>query len=389
MRVAKSEDELIKLARGLVGSGRPPPRARPQVPITQIGPTAMALLQQTLARGVVATLIRAGGWELRRTLVDGQPRRGRLWERHPELPALRFGPASFALLTWLHDEDLIRPSRELARDPDTTLADDVLHFLACEQLTRVGVDVRQPAFQRSPLCQLGFCGFLADDSPLPTVDFTTLVVGPGSIIVEALQSSLAARWVASERQKGDIVPLDEMTRLGRAQAQVLDAWFTALDRAEPRGMGRDMGRRDLAGFIAEAARQLLGPSKPTARRAPERREPDYRWWTRSLTVHAPLAARQRAFAAAAAFLRGVGRLGTWLDQAGLVAHFDEDYGAAQLLLSSWQFLRVRPLPAGEPLPGQPSTPTSILERAALLANTLESLHSLGAAERTAPPTEPP
>ncbi|HLT37574.1 MAG TPA: hypothetical protein VK034_14875, partial [Enhygromyxa sp.] len=190
-RVAKSEDELIKIARALVGSGRPPSRIRAAVPVTKIGPTAMRLLQQTLARGVIATLLRAGGWQSRRTLVDGQPRRGRLWERHRELPALHFGPASFELLIWLHGEDLNRPSRELERNVDTTLADDMLHYLACEQLVRIGVDVRQPAFTRSPLCQLGFCGFLADDhGRLPQVELEPLAVGPGAIIVEALQSSL-------------------------------------------------------------------------------------------------------------------------------------------------------------------------------------------------------
>ncbi|MFO7567786.1 MAG: hypothetical protein R6X02_34405 [Enhygromyxa sp.] len=379
-RVARSEDELIKIARGLVGAGRPPPRSRASVPITQIGPTAMKLLQQTLARGAIGTLLRAGGWETRRTLVDGQPRRGRLWERHPTLPPLRFGPASFALLTWLHEQDLVRPSRELERDPDTTLGDELLHYLACEQLARANIDLRQPAFTRSPLCQLGFFGLLAkdEDSPLPEVDFSSLSSGPGAIVVEALQSSLARRWLAAERHKGGVVSLDEMTRLGRAQAQVLAAWCTALERAEP-SLG--LGRRDLASFLAEAARQLLGSGK-------HGHGPDYRWWIRSLTASAPLAARQRAFAAAAAFLRGLGRLGAWLEQAGIVAHFDEDYEAAQLLLSSWQYLRVRPPIPDQPVHGQPPTPASILERAAMIANTLESLHSLGAAEAAAPPELP-
>jgi hypothetical protein len=369
-RVARSEDELIKLARGLVGSGRPPPRARAAKPIDTIGPTAMALLQQTLARGVIATLLRSGGWETRRTLVDGHARRGRLWERHAGLPPLRFGPASFALLTWLHREDLVRPTHPLERHDQTTLADDVLHYLACEQLTRAGLDVHQPAFMRSPLCQLGFVEFLAsDDAPLPQVDFGPLTTGPGAIVVEALQSSLAARWVDTEQRKGTIVVLEDMTRIGSAQDQVLAAWLAALDRPDPR-------RRDLAGFLAEAARQLLA-------RGPERRCPDYRWWIRSLSIQAPLAARQSAFAAAAAFLRGLGRLGVWLDEAGVVAHFDDDYEAAQLLLSSWQYLRARPEPNTELARQQPNLPASILDRAAMLAKTLESLHSLGAAEPAA------
>jgi hypothetical protein len=370
LRVARSEDELIKLARGLVGAGRPPSRVRANKPIKQIGPTAMTLLQQTLARGVTATLLRGGGWESRRMLVDGHGKRGRLWERHASLPPLRFGPASFELLTWLHDEDLVRPTHELPRNPETTLADDVLHYLACEQLTRSGVDVRQPAFLHSPLCQLGFFEFLASDAPLPAIDFGSLVAGPGVIVAEALQTNLVARWLDSEQRKGTIVLLDEMTRIGRAQEHVLGAWFAALDRVEPR-------RRELAGFVAEAARQLLA-------RGPERRCPDHRWWIRSLSLQAPLAARQAAFTAAAAFLRGVGRLGTWLEEAGLVAYFDEDYEAAQLLLSNWQVLRARPDPRAD---DPPQMPASILDRATTLARTLESLHSLGVP--TVPPGELP
>lgn len=372
-RVARSEDELIKIARGLVGSGRPPPRARAAKSVTQIGPTAMGLLQQTLARGVIATLLRGGGWETRRTLVDGQVERGRLWERHPALPPLRFGRASFALLTWLHREDLVRPSAALERDPDTTLADDILHYLACEQLSRANVDIGQPAFAHSPLCQLGFADQLVsvEAEQLPTVDFTPLTRDAGALVVEALQTNLARRWIESERRKGTIVLLDEMTRIGGAQTRVLSAWLSACNRA---------GRRELAGFMAEAARELLA-------RGPQRRCPDYRWWVRSLSMHASLSARQGAFMAAAAFLRALGRLGVWLDEAGVVAHFDEDYDAAQLLLSSWQYLRARPEPPAELAhthANAPALPASILDRAATLAGTLESLHSLGVGDPAAP-----
>jgi hypothetical protein len=368
-RVARSEDELIRLARRIVAGGRggPLPRGRASTPITAIGPTAMGLLKQTLARGVTAWLLRRGGWQTRRTLVDGHARRGRWWERHRELPTLHFGPASFELLVWLHNEDLARPARALERRPDTSLADDLLHYLALglalEQLAHTGVCVQQAAFSSSPLCQLGHFDALARGGALPSVDFTALVEGPGAILIEALQPDLAARWVAVERRKGAIVLLDDMIQLGRAQTQVLDGWLAAVDRVEPR-------RRELAGFVAEAARELLA-------RGPDRRCPDHRWWIRSLSLQAPLAARQAAFVAAAAFLRGVGRLGAWLDEAGVVAHFDDDYEAAQLWLSSWAFLRERP--------ERSPIPSSILERAHALTQQLESLHSLGLAQ----PPEPP
>jgi len=383
-RVARSEDELIKLARGLVTGARALPRARARAAIETIGPTAMALLEQTLARGLSAWLLRSGGWQTRRTWVaaDGRAVRGRLWDRHRELPPLRFGPASFALLTWLHGEDLVRPTRALERQPDTTLADDLLHYLALGQLVRAGLDFGQPAFTRSPLSQLGYADALGevlagtgpDGEPerLPPVDFRPLTTGPGAIIMEALQPQLAERWLAMERRKGTIASLDQMLRIGRAQDQVLRLWFAAIDGA---GQGQPR-RRDLAGFVAEAARELLA-------RGPERLCPDHRWWIRSLDARAPLSARQAAFTAAAAFLRGISRLGLWLDEAGVVAHFDEDYELAQLWLSSWQQLRARPDP--DPAPDPPAAmPASILDRANFLTRSLESLHSLGVAEPPAP-----
>ena len=105
------------------------------------------------------------------------------------------------------------------------------------------------------------------------------------------------------------------------------------------------------------------------------RGPDRRWWTASLDTRAPLAQRQRAFAAAAALLDALSRLGRWVDEAGLVAHFDDDYAAAQMLLVSWQFMRQAPSAAERARAAGPRP--SGFERAAALARELESLHSLG------------
>jgi hypothetical protein len=165
--------------------------------------------------------------------------------------------------------------------------------------------------------------------------------------------------------------LDAMTRLGAAQSQVFAGLFRALDLVAPR-------RRDLAGFVAEAARSLLA-------KGPERRCPDHRWWVEALDLRAPLAARQAAFSAAGSLLRAIAQLGRWLDEAGLVAHFDDDYVGAQLLLRSWEYLRVVPetreSTGRDPVTSNPvgdlPLPASILDRAHVLSHQLESLHSLG------------
>src|SRR5204862_105967 len=47
------------------------------------GPTAAALLEETLAQGVILELVRRGGAKQRAHLAEGTVKEGRLWERHP------------------------------------------------------------------------------------------------------------------------------------------------------------------------------------------------------------------------------------------------------------------------------------------------------------------
>lgn len=377
-RVSRSEAELLDLAARIISPTqryitalREPPRR--VVRIKQIGPTAMSLLQQILARGVSAELLRRGGWETRRTLVadpgspgTSQVARGRLWERHPRLPPLHFTSASFRLLSWLRAEDVAAPKAVLQFKAPISVADELLVYFAAEQIIKAGGNLQQPAFLRSPLCQLAFSNHLASAEPLPTLDFRPLTSGDGAIVLEALQSELARRVVDIEKAKHECVTLDGMVRIGAAQAHAFAGLFRAVDLVVPR-------RRDLAGFMAEAARSLLA-------KGPERICPDHRWWVEALDLRAPLAARQAAFSAAATFLRTIGQLGRWLDDAGIVAHFDDDYVDAQLLLSSWEYLRAAPeLPehGHTHRVGHGTLPASILDRAHVLAHQLDSLHSLG------------
>jgi hypothetical protein len=381
-RVSRSEAELLDLAvriisptQRYIATLRDTPRG--VVRVKQIGPTAMRLLQQILARGVSAELLRRGGWETRQTLVgdggegEAEAVRGRLWQRHARLPPLHFTRASFQLLSWLRAEDVGAPKKPLEFAAPTSIADELLVYFAADQIIKAGGDLKQPAFLRSPLCQLAFVHHLASVEPLPTLDFRPLSSGDGAIVLEALQSELARRLIEIEQAKHDCVMLDAMTRLGAAQSQVFAGLFRALDLVAPR-------RRDLAGFVAEAARSLLA-------KGPERRCPDHRWWVEAIDLRAPLAARQAAFSAAGSLLRAIAQLGRWLDEAGLVAHFDDDYVGAQLLLRSWEYLRVVPetreSTGRDPVTSNPvgdlPLPASILDRAHVLSHQLESLHSLG------------
>jgi hypothetical protein len=381
-RVARSEAELLDLAERIMSPSQryiTALRERPKgvVRIKQIGPTAMRLLQQTLARRVSFELLRRGGWETRRMLVEGQtgprigPRivRGRTWERRPRLPALHFTRASFKLLTWLRAEDVGDPKSSLEFKSPTSIADELLLYFAAEHIIKADGNLLQPAFLHSPLCQLAFCNYLTRTDELPTLDFRVLTSGDGAVVLEALQSELARRQLEIEQAKHNCVMLETMVRIGAAQTRVFDGLLRAVDLVDPR-------RRDLAGFVAEAARNLLA-------KGPERTCPDFRWWVESLDMRAPLAARQAAFSSAAAFLRTIGQLGRWLDEAGLVAHFEEDYESAQLLLRSWEYLRAAPQPSSTRTHPNRQTqpakalPASILERAHVLVHQLDSLHSLG------------
>ena len=364
-RVANSEAELLTVARAVIGRASHPfvpllRRRRKQ--ITQIGPTAMALLRQTLARGVALALVRRGGWQRRQTLQGGAVVRGRLWERHRPLPPelLRFGPASFALLSWLHREDVVRPRNPLPRPEAVTLGDELLHYLAAERILEAEGELQQPAFREAPLCRLAFAHELPGGDPLPAVELASWVVGPGAVALEALQPSLARHWVAAERRKAKLRSIGRMIAMGEAQAEILATLVAAIEAESV-----DPPRRDLATFVPEAARQLLAP--------PDRAGPDERWWVELLDTRGRMARRQRAFCAAAALLRGAADLRRWIDAAGLVAHFDDGYEAAQALLSDWRPYHARPeLPVDD---GR--TTPSVFERAAELATRLESLHSLG------------
>jgi hypothetical protein len=372
-RVSRSEAELLDLAARIISPTQryiTALREQPRrvVRIKQIGPTAMRLLQQILARGVSAELLRRGGWETRRTLVGGQAVRGRLWERHPRLPPLHFTRASFQLLSWLRAEDVADPKANLKFTTPPSVADELLVYFAAEQIIKAGGHLKQPAFLDSPLCQLAFVHQLASAEPLPTLDFRPLTSGDGALVLEALQSELARRLIDIEKAKHECVMLDTMVRIGAAQDQVFTGLFRAIDLGLPR-------RRELAGFVAQAGASLLA-------KGPERICPDHRWWVEALDLRASLAARQAAFSAAATFLRTIGQLGRWLEEAGLVAHFEDDYEGAQLLLSSWEYLRAVPEPreASRLDPnraGPPGLPASILDRAHVLAHQLDSLHSLG------------
>lgn len=312
--VARTEGALLDVARALFRPKQAPLVRRPvQTPIAlpaRIGPTAMGILQTTLARGVLHDLLTAGGWTHQRT---GPTTAGRLWERHPQV-RVDFSAASFELLATL----LRRTPGDLRRIDAGVLtpADRWLRVLVLDLLHRLDLPADPAVFADAPLCWLMRLDALARTTPVPdTLDFAPLFEGPMVPWLEAAQPRLAARWIAFERGKPTTSRLATMVALGEAQQQVLERYFAACDAA---------GRRDLAGFAIEATGAILAP------------RPARQWWISRLEARATLTERQRAWRAAAGLLGALAIPARWHAAHGQTRFFDDDYDAAQLMLSRWE-----------------------------------------------------
>jgi len=327
LRVAQSEADLLTVARAMVGgmsAEAVEPLLRQERPMARkLGPTAMGLLKQTLARGVALELGRRGGWRPSRHLRQGEVVAGRMWQRQPPQP-LAFSPWSIALLRWLVASPLAVTTtcQPLSVKGAPTIADQLMMYLACDLALRCdcgGPLAASLAFRQSPLCWIGFPDLLGRGQP-PEPDELTgealdLLVQQGAFLLEALQQDLCRRWIEQERAKRDVVKLERMVALGQCQRAVLERLAAALERSD---------RRDLLGFALEAAGWLL------------RHRPGPIYWIRGIAQVGALSARQRAFREAAALLEALQIPARWVEEAQGVRFFDDEYAASQLLLAQWE-----------------------------------------------------
>jgi hypothetical protein len=147
-------------------------------------------------------------------------------------------------------------------------------------------------------------------------NFAPWIKGVGACILEALQPDLTARWIHVESGKERIEQPPLMRALGTAQDRVLDAFLSALEKAN---------RRDLARFLLRAASQLLGPHAHPG------------MWTGALQMGGQrLADRAATYQAGVALLRHLDRLAAWTRWARSCGYLDEEYQAAQLWLADWE-----------------------------------------------------
>ena len=314
--VAASEHELLQLTRGLIEADASEVCAalyRSLALPPAISTTCAGLLGDVLAHAWPA-LWRRGAIQPGASIEGGQVRRGRIWERHAPV-GLGFSAATLRLLRWLLATPLAAPLATLAplaAEP-LTIGDQVMIYLALDAAAGTPAQAAiaaQPLVRGSALAWLGFADRLGGPPP---GELDGLCHGAGAIVVEALTGELARRWRTVELGKRAIEAPEALVALGAAQDATLGGFLAACDRAQ---------RRDLAGFVIDAAAPLLSRGI-----AP---------FPTRLDREAPLARRAAARVAAGALLRGVMTWARWDDAHRGVRFIDDGYAEAQLLLARFE-----------------------------------------------------
>ena len=304
-------DQGLKLVRTAI--------ARP----TCLSRTAVELAQDSLAKGCVLFLVRAGGWRNDRYLHEGKPALGRTWERCSlNERSLEFSRHVVEFLFWVTAEKIHETDAPWdAPIGELTPADELFFWLAFDAC-RADPDLtivlrRKNAFRSNPLCWLAFPGDMADvDDPAPP-EFGSSVMGLRAVVLECLQTNLVSRWTRSERAKGQIGDWGRMRQQGRAEFAALRSFLGAATQAN---------RLDLARFVLGTNAALFhGELTP-------------QFWTGGLQGSGPmrLADRLDTQRAALAMPRQMEVLADWQERARSIGFFDDEYQASQLWKQDWE-----------------------------------------------------
>ena len=258
--VTPFESRLLRILHAIVRHAPPDPvltliSERPSRPPT-LSRTCVDLVADSLAKGCMTFLVRAGGWRRDWFLHDGQPRDGRLWERWgPANLGFAFSSHTLEFLIWItaHRPGDRTPSLELPSD-QLTPADRLLLFLSYDLIreTDAGPALRAvPAIAQDGLIRLACAEDFAGIPKIAGPEFAPWLTGLGAAMFEALQPLLCDRWVTMERQKAQIGDWTALRDLGLVQEQVLTAFVEAVEKAD---------RPDLVRFLLRAAAAVLSPS---------------------------------------------------------------------------------------------------------------------------------
>ncbi len=291
-----------------------------------LSPAAVHLVRDTLSKGCVLYLVRAGGWKHERFLRSGEPKAGRLWQRGSlDDLKLEFSRHSLEFLLWLTSA-APADTKRLAPAPadELTIADQLLFFLAYQAL-RDEQDIAAAfrglrLFTGNALCRLFYSCDFAEDEKLEAAAFVPWLSGSGGFILEALQSILEARWLEIEHAKGQLGDWEQMRRQGMAELAVLGVFLDAAGQT---------GRPDLTRFLLAALARLLATPDMTPA-----------FWTGGLQGSGPtrLADRLEVQRCALSMLRQAERLGEAERRARASGYFDDDYVQSKFWLGEWERL---------------------------------------------------
>lgn len=327
--VSRFEYNLLRVLRFLLGHA-PPDQAKPLLDAKFaappcLSPACVRLARETIAKGLVLRLVKAGGWRKEKFLRAAGPTDGRAWERTP-LPdrKLAFTPHLLDVLIWLTAEKVGDTKEPWPRAPQELTAADELFFAVAFENLRDIPDLApkvaaNPAFRKNPLCWLTFPGDVSAPAPdIVPPAFDRYTTGLGAVILECLQPALAKLWTRSERAKGRIEDWKKMRQQGLAEFAALTNFLAAADKAN---------RPDLARFVLRAAGAIFASGELS----PE-------FWTGGLKDSRPqrLADRLETTRAALAVPRQLETLRGWDRKARTVGFFDEDYAASQLWKADWE-----------------------------------------------------
>ena len=282
---------------------------------------AVELIQDHLGKGIVSCLARTG-WRRERFLREGVVAEGRLWERTPpQQLGLSFSRHALDFLLWIMTAEAKsgKPSWH-PLEAELTVGDRFLFFLALQCLQ--GFDSgkalrRHPVLQRDGFIRLAFPDRIQDADV--AVDWAPWTSGIGASILEALQITLADRWIAIEQSKRRTGDPAAIRFLGNCQKAVLSSFSAAVAAA---------GRRDLARFLLRALASLLHDASGT------------KGWLGNLNLDGlrSLAERQAVQRAWLAFPLHLEIFRQWEVEARSVGYFDEGYAAAQVWKAEWEAL---------------------------------------------------
>lgn len=326
--VSRFEFNLLRLARGLLDGGP----IEPLAPLVYADPgsppclsrTAVRLLEDTLAKGVIARLVRAGGWRVERFLRPSTPVTGRVWERLPLTErTLSFGRHSLQFLMWLtgHKPTGSANTGWDASPSELTAGDELFLGLAFDALKPLGdvtpTLVGKQGFRGNRLAWLfGPAEFVREREVAPP-SFENWTTGPRAAVLECLQPILTEKWIASERHKALQADWNRFRRQGEAEAATLGNFLTVCEKS---------WRPDLARFLLQTARAVLTADVHADR------------WTSGLQGAGParLSDRLATRRAGLAVIAQVATLQRWDQQARAVWYFDEGYESSQVWKTDWE-----------------------------------------------------